>query len=76
MTYRKLILMTVFLLSSVGIGVSAMTSPASASAGSTGTGTLTCSIGGDVFFSPPLSQYGQLPNGPGYNRKLQRSHSG
>jgi hypothetical protein len=70
MTYPKLILMTVFLLSSIGIGVSAMTSSASASAGPTGTGTLTCSIGGDVVFDPPLSQYGQLPNGPGDNREI------
>ena len=70
MTYRKLILMTVFLLSSVGIGVFATTSSASASAGPTGTGTLTCSVGGSVVFTPPLSQFGQLPNGPGDNREI------
>jgi hypothetical protein len=70
MVYRKLILMTVFLLSSVGIGVSALTSSASASAGPTGTGTLTCSVGGEVIFNPPLSQYGQLPNGPGDNHEI------
>ncbi len=38
-----------------------MASPVSASAKPTGAGTLTCSVGGDVSFNPPLSEYGAIP---------------
>jgi hypothetical protein len=70
MSFGKVILVTAFFLSSVGIGISASTDSASASPAPTGVGTLTCSIGGNVTFDPPLTQSGTLPNGPGFNREM------
>ena len=69
MNLGKVIPVTAFVISSIGFGVSATGAPASASATPTGSGTLTCSIGGEVSFSPPLTQFGTLPNGPGDNRE-------
>ncbi len=70
MSFGKVVLVVAFVLSGTGIGVSVSDASASASATPTGTGTLTCSIGGEVDFYPPLTQYGTLPNGPGYNQEL------
>jgi hypothetical protein len=70
MSIGRVILVTGLVLSCAGIGVSATSGWASASTAPTGAGMLTCSIGGEVSFNPPLTQDGTPPNGPGYNREI------
>jgi hypothetical protein len=56
MHYRKLLLAAVAVLPGAGLVVAA--GPASAASTPTGIGTITCAVGGDITFTPPLTQDG------------------
>jgi hypothetical protein len=64
MHYRKLLLAAAVVLP--GAGVFAAAGPASAASTPIGIGTINCGVGGDITFTPPLTQDGT----PGYKNEV------